>query len=168
MTFDDYLAARLPALLRYAGVLTCDPHLAEDLVQDVLVRAQPRWSRIDGLAQPEAYLKRMLLNEFLGWRRRRWARVVLLRGAALDAVAGAQPDGTGAYDEREALLRHIAVLPPKQRAVLVLRYYEGRSDAEIADLLGCGQAAVRSNSSRAVAALREAMRPQPSLHREAP
>jgi RNA polymerase sigma-70 factor (sigma-E family) len=159
VSFDAFVAARLHYLLRYAGVLTCDPHLAEDIVQEVFLRLQSRWHRVGGMEQPEAYVKRMILNEMLGWRRRRWARVVLLRGPVLEQAAGATPDGTRDVDDREVLLGLIAALPPRQRAVLVLRFYEGKSDTEIADLLGCSEAAVRSNSSRAVAALRAAIDP---------
>ena len=153
MIFEEFVAARLSALLRYATVLTCDPHLAEDVVQDVLLRLQPRWDRIDAMAQPEAYVKRAILNETLAWRRGRWAKVLLMRGETLPEEPAPEPD----RDDREILLRLIADLPPKQRVVLVLRFYEGLSDAEIADLLDCGQAAVRSNSSRAVASLRAAL-----------
>ena len=152
-TFEEFLDHRLGALLRYATVLTCDPHLAEDLVQDVLVRAQPRWNRIGGLDAPEAYVKRMVLNAFLSWRRRRASRHSPLTGEIVLAV----PDATGAVDERDAMLRRIAGLPPRQRAVIALRYYENRSDAEIAELLGCSEVTVRSHISRALAALRVGM-----------
>lgn len=77
MTFDEFVAFRLGALLRYATVVTCDAHLAEDITQDVLVRAQARWERISAVDAPERYVKRMVLNEFLSWRRRRPARVII-------------------------------------------------------------------------------------------
>jgi RNA polymerase sigma-70 factor (sigma-E family) len=160
VTFEDFLNERLTPLLRYATVLTCDPVQAQDLVQDVLLRAQQRWSRISGMDAPAAYVKRMVTNEFLSWRRR--TRSVLpLEAVALPPVA----DPTTAVDERAALLEGIARLPRKQRAAVVLRYYEGRTDAEIAAELGCGEGTVRSHICRAVATLREEIRTEQEQHR---
>ncbi|MBB5873103.1 RNA polymerase sigma-70 factor (sigma-E family) [Allocatelliglobosispora scoriae] len=153
MTYDEFLATRLAALLRYATVLTCDPHLAQDIVQNVLLRAQSRWRRITALDQPEAYVKRMVLNEFLSWRRRlanRW--VSLPPPEALPTT-----DPTGAVVERRTLVGLIATLPPRQRAVIVLRFYEDLTDPEIAVLLDCRISTVRSHSSRAIATLRAAL-----------
>jgi RNA polymerase sigma factor (sigma-70 family) len=132
VTFEQFVAARLATLLRYATVVSCDPHLAEDIVQEVLLRVQPRWGRIAPLEQPEAYVKRMVLNEFLSWRRRRAAREVPLSHAGLDTVAAAAVDPAGGIGVRDDLVRRIAALPPKQRAVIALRYYEGLADSEIA------------------------------------
>ena len=159
MSFDEFVTARLPALLRYATVVTCDPHLAEDIVQEVLLRAQQRWSRMAAVNQPEAYVKRMVLNEFLSWRRRRAAWEVPLSLGRLDQVSGPTPDPGTAVDERDELVRHIATLPPRQRAVLALRYFEGLDDAEIAALMKCRQITVRSHCSRALATLRAALTP---------
>ncbi|MFC7529887.1 SigE family RNA polymerase sigma factor [Actinoplanes sp. GCM10030250] len=155
MTFEEFLSARLASLLRYATVLACDPHLGEDIVQEVMARAQPRWSRIAGAEVPEAYVKRMIINELASWRRRRAASVVPLSLAALDAVAEPQADHSAAVDERDAMIRRLAGLPIRQRIVLALRFYEGRTDAEIADLLGCRVVTVRSHASRALATLRK-------------
>lgn len=154
MTFEEFLSARLAALLRYATVLACDPHLAEDILQEVLARAQTRWPRIAAADVPEAYVKRMIVNELASWRRRRAARVVPLSLAALDAVAEPQADPGAALSERDAMIRRLAGLPVRQRIVLALRFYEGCTDAEIADLLGCRPATVRSHAARALATLR--------------
>lgn len=154
MTFDEFLDLRLPALLRYATVITCDPHLAEDIVQEALVRAHGRWARIVAGGEPEPYLKRAVLNAFLSWRRGRAGRVVPLADADLEAMAVPVTDPSRHVVERDALLRQIAALPPRQRAVIALRYYEDQSDAEIAALLGCGEATVRSHRSHALLALR--------------
>jgi RNA polymerase sigma-70 factor (sigma-E family) len=156
VTFDEFVGARLGALLRYATAVTCDPHLAEDVVQDVLVRAQPRWGRIGGVEQPEAYLRRMVLNEFLSWRRRASRQAALVRRATFDAVSPTVEDPASLLVERDAVVSMIAALPPRQRAVVALRFYEGSSDAEIAQLLGCSEATVRSHASRALATLRGA------------
>lgn len=155
MTFDDYLQQRLPALLRYATVVTCDPHLAQDVVQEALARAQGRWRRIRELDQPEAYLKRMILNEFLSWRRR-WVR---RRTDPLPDDVATVADPATAVVQRQELLALVAALPPRQRAVIALRFYEDRTDPEIAALLGCSLGTVRSLSSRGVASLRSALCP---------
>jgi RNA polymerase sigma-70 factor (sigma-E family) len=159
VTFEEFLAARLGALLRYATVLACDPHLGEDIVQEVLARAQPRWGRIGAADVPEAYVKRMIVNELASWRRRRAARVVPMSLAALDALAAPWADPAVEIGERDAMIRRLAALPLRQRMVLALRYYEGLTDDEIADLLGCRPATVRSHAAHAMAALR---RPRPA------
>lgn len=153
-TFEEFLAERLESLLRYATALTCDPHLAQDVVQDVLIRAQSRWPRIASVEQPVAYVKRMIANEYLSWRRRRANRDVTLSNPVLADVAPVDADPTTRYDERDAMLGRIARLSRRQRAVIVLRYYENLTDAEIADILGCTEATVRSHVSHALAVLR--------------
>ena len=164
LTFDEFLDRRLPALLRYATVITCDPHLAEDIVQEALVRAHGRWARIVAGGEPEPYLKRIVLNAFLSWRRRLAARVVPLSDVDLEARSLPVADPARGVVERDALLRQIAALPPRQRAVIALRFYEDNSDAEIAALLGCSEATVRSHCSRALLALRAMNRPQEVTH----
>ncbi|MFC7479976.1 sigma-70 family RNA polymerase sigma factor [Luedemannella flava] len=146
----------MSALLRFAMVVACDAHLAEDVVQDVLVRAHGRWQRIVAMEHPEAYLKRMVVNECLR-SRRRTRRTVPLTHDSLDAASPHLPDHAGAYGVRDDLVRRIASLPPKQRAVVALRYYDGRTDAEIAEYLGCREGTVRAHASRALATLRTAM-----------
>jgi RNA polymerase sigma-70 factor (sigma-E family) len=162
MEFEEFLSARLAALLRYATVLACDPHLAEDIVQEVLARAQPRWARISAADVPEAYVKRMIINELASWRRRRVSRVVPMSLSGLDAIGVPQADPATAVDERDAMIRRIAALPVRQRIVVALRYYEGLSDPEIADQLGCRPATVRSHAARALATLRKTL-PAPAV-----
>lgn len=154
MTFQEFAAARLPAVLAFAAVLTGQRATAEDIAQEVLIRAYARWDTIGGLDRPELYVRKMILNEFLSWRRRSW-RLVPSGDAQVPADSAA--DHAEWYAERAALLAEIGKLPRRQRAVLVLRYYEDRSDAEIADLLGCRPATVRAYASRALAALRVEM-----------
>ena len=148
MSFEEYVAARLPAMLRYAVLLTGDRHLAEDLVQDVLIRAQGRWRRIVAGGPPDRYVQRMITNAYLSWRRRWTTRQVVL----VDPPERSAPQEDPA--EREALWARLAELPRQQRAVLVLRYYEGLSVGEIADVLGCSAGTVRGYASRALATLR--------------
>ena len=150
MTFDEFAATRLDAVLRFAVVLTNDRGLAEDVVQEVLIRAHRRWTQIEKMERPEAYVRRMVVNEFLSWRRK-WARYVPQADVEPDA---SQADLADDQAERSALLGEVAKLPRRQRAVLVLRYYEGMSDAQIAQVLGCAETTVRGYAFRALAALR--------------
>jgi RNA polymerase sigma-70 factor (sigma-E family) len=162
MTFDEFVASRLPALLAFATVLTGQPAAAEDLTQEVLIRASSRWDRIAGLDRPELYVRKMLLNEFRSWRRRSWRLIPVGDGAD---EPGTVADHAAGYAEYAALLAEIAKLPRRQRAVLALRYYEDRTDAEIAELLGCKASSVRSCAARAFATLRIELRresPEPS------
>ncbi|KAA2261020.1 sigma-70 family RNA polymerase sigma factor [Solihabitans fulvus] len=150
-------------MLRYATVLSCDPYLAQDIVQEVLLRAQQRWPRISSANVPAAYVHRMITNEYLSWRRRRAVREVALTHQALDVVTAPFADPTAGYDERDAMLAAIARLPRKQRAAVVLRYYEGYDNAAIAAAFGCGEGTVRSHISRALATLRAANIRQPTV-----
>jgi RNA polymerase sigma-70 factor (sigma-E family) len=152
--FEAFVADRLDRLLRYATALTCDPHLAQDIVQDVLVRAQRRWPRIESLHAPEAYVRKMVTNEYLSWRRGRAARQVASTHRTLDALGTPVADPATDYAERDAMRSKIAQLPRKQRAAILLRFYEDCTDPEIAEVLGCTAGTVRSHVSRALATLR--------------
>jgi RNA polymerase sigma-70 factor (sigma-E family) len=155
MGFEEFAAARLPALLRYAVLLTGDRELARDLVQEVLTKALARWRRIGDLDEPYTYVRTMMTNEYLSMLRRRKLRTVPLTYEALDGPkAPTAADATERRDEREDLWGRLGTLPRRQRAVLVLRYYEGLSDNEIAETLGCRPATVRAHAARALAALR--------------
>lgn len=156
MTFEEFTTGRLPALLRYAAVLTGERSLAEDVVQEVLLRAHQRWQHIGGLDAPEYYVRRMITNEYLSWRRR-WARVV--PHAEVEQHRADGLDHAGRHAERDAIVAELAKLPRRQRAVLVLRYYAGLSDAEIAGELGCSAGTVRGYASRALATLRVELGP---------
>jgi RNA polymerase sigma-70 factor (sigma-E family) len=159
MTFEEFAAERLPGVLRFAAVLTGDRTVAEDLAQEVLIRAQSRWRKIGSLDRPDYYVRKMILNEFLSWRRQSWRLVPSGRSSDVDRRSA--PDHAVGYVERDALVAELGKLPPRQRAVLALRYYEGLSDTEIADALGCTPGTVRGYASRALAALRVEMAGQP-------
>jgi RNA polymerase sigma-70 factor (sigma-E family) len=150
MRFEEFAAARLPALLRYAMLLSGDREQARDVVQEVLARALVKWGRIGGLDEPYAYVRRMVTNEFLSWRRRRRVHTVPLDDAVL---AGREPVVTERED-RDDLRTLLGRLPRQQRAVLVLRYYEDLTDDGIATVLGCRVGTVRGYASRGLAALR--------------
>ncbi len=158
MRFEEFAAAKLPAVLRFAGVLTADRALAEDVVQEVLIRASKNWDRIGQFERPELYVRKMVVNEYLSWRRRSWR--LLPGGSATEIDNRVTPDHADRLAERDALLAELGKLPRRQRAVLVLRYYEGLSDPEIADVLGCSPGTVRGYASRALAALRVDLGPK--------
>lgn len=154
-TFEEYVTGRGPALLRLAYLLCADRHLAEDLTQDVLLRVHGHWRRVAALDHPDAYVKRMLLNEYLSWRRRRSSGELPV---APDPDAPAAPvDGDlgERVAAREAAWHLLATLPRRQRAVLVLRFYEDLTDAQIAAALGCTAGTVRSQAARGLATLRD-------------
>jgi RNA polymerase sigma-70 factor (sigma-E family) len=155
MTFEEFAATRLPAVLHFAGVLTGDRALAEDVVQEVLIRVHRQWERIGGLDHPEQYVRRMVLNEYLSWRRRSWR--LIPQGDTREVDGRQTQDYATAHAERDALLAELAKLPRRQRAVLVLRYYQGLTETEIAELLDCKPGTVRGYMSRALAALRVEM-----------
>jgi RNA polymerase sigma-70 factor (sigma-E family) len=146
-TFDEWVGARTPSLVRTAFLLTGDWQRAEDLLQTSLMRCYGRWDRID---DHEAYVRRTLYVTYAGWRRRRWTGEV---PGELPERAG-EGDGAAAADSRTDLLRVLATLPPRQRAVVVLRYYEDLSEAETAALLGVSAGTVKSTAAKALARLR--------------
>jgi RNA polymerase sigma-70 factor (sigma-E family) len=163
--FEEFVAARGEALLRFALMLCADGDLAQDLVQSVLAKAYPRWARIVAMQRPEAYLKAVLINEHLRWWRRRSSREL---PTAAPLVAEHSPvtgsDHAGYHASRDAAWELLCSLPRRQRAVLVLRYYEDLPDAEIATILGCAESTVRSQAARALAVLRALV---PTMDREA-
>jgi RNA polymerase sigma-70 factor (sigma-E family) len=152
MTFEEFAVSQLPAVLRFAAVLTGDRVSAEDIVQEILIKAHPHWNEISGLDRPELYVRKMAVNEFVSSRRRLRRLVPAGRGSDMDDRV--TPDHATCYAERDALLTELAKLPHQQRAVLVLRYYDGYSDSAIAETLGCTRGTVRSHASRALATLR--------------
>jgi RNA polymerase sigma-70 factor (sigma-E family) len=152
--FDEFVRTRHGALLRFAYLLTGDTHSAADLVQEALERTGLRWRRVRRQDSPEAYVRQAILNGHLNHRRRRRREQLVA-----DAPETSRYD-SGRYDAEprdEALWTLLGSLPPQQRAVLVLRFYEDLTEAEIARVLGCAIGTVKSNSSRALAKLRAAM-----------
>lgn len=153
MTYEEFADSRLTALLRYAVMLTGDPHQAQDLVQETMVRVQLNWRRVSGADSPERYVRRMLTNQFIDWRRGSWMCRVLLRADPDEAVV-VPVDHAQSTADRDQVWSWLARLPRRQRATLVLRYYEDLPDAEIAEILGCAVGTVRASISRALATLR--------------
>jgi RNA polymerase sigma-70 factor (sigma-E family) len=150
-TFEEYVHARGPALARLASLLTGDDHRADDLVQEVLAKVYVRWRRIAETDRPDLYVRRMLVNAHASWWRRLSNRELAVAVIHDRATGSDLADQAAARDEMWQL---VATLPPRQRAVLVLRYYEDLDDASIADILDCSPVTVRTTAMRALAALR--------------
>lgn len=144
--FDEFVAARYQALVRTARMLVANPADAEDLVQEALARCVPKWSSISG--NPEPYVRTVMVRANISrWRRQKLAEVptefVPERGYPAPDLAGA-----------DELLRALAQLAPRQRAAVVLRHVEDRSERETADLMGCSVGSVKSTTSAGLARLR--------------
>jgi RNA polymerase sigma-70 factor (sigma-E family) len=163
VTFENWLRAELPGLLRFSDSLCGGRQLAEEVVQDVALKAHRRWAQIGPLPHRDAYVRRMIVNEYLSWRRK-WSRLVPQADVANHLAP--TTDSSAAHAERAELVSELTRLPRRQRAVLVLRYVEDLSDGEIADLLGCAEATVRSHASRALATLRITLQPAPETNEE--
>jgi RNA polymerase sigma-70 factor (sigma-E family) len=163
--YEQFVRERQRALFRFAVVLCGDPVLAEEILQDVLGHAYERWHLVAAAEDANAYVRRMLVNEYLGWRRRR-RRLVPVGRFAEDALPNT-PDHADAHVDRVDLQDRLTALPPKQRAALVLRYYAGLSFADVAAHLGCRESSARSYVTRALATLRiQLSAPQPVLDKE--
>lgn len=143
--FQDFVVARSDRLLRTAYLLTGDWGLAEDLLQESLTKAWFAWPRVD---EPEPYVRRVLVTTYTSWWRRRWRAEV--PSASLPDFP-VRDDDAG---ERAELWRAVRALPARQRAVIVLRFYEDLPVAEVAALLGCGTGTVKSQTAKALAKLR--------------
>jgi RNA polymerase sigma-70 factor (sigma-E family) len=145
--FEEFVVARRPALLRTAYLLTGNHPDAEDLVQKTLVSCVPKWKKIAD--RPEPYVRQVLARESVSrWRRRRWRELHV--AAVPERVAGA-PD----LDDRLALRQALMSLPPRQRAVIVLRYYEDLTEQQTATQLGIAVGTVKSQARDGLARLRQ-------------
>ncbi|GAA3717345.1 SigE family RNA polymerase sigma factor [Nonomuraea antimicrobica] len=143
--FQDFVVARSDRLLRFAYLLTHDWATAEDLLQESLAKAWFAWPGID---EPEAYVRRVLITTYTSWWRRRWRRELPSDGLP------DQPVHDQVADERAALWQAVGRLPARQRAVIVLRFYEDLPVAEVAQLIGCNPGTVKSQTAKALAKLR--------------
>ena len=154
--FASYVAARRPALLRWARAVAGDPHSAEDLLQDSLVRVLPRWDGIREGAAADAYVRRTITRQYVSWQRQPWRRDEVASAAVPETGRTAHPATRQevAPETAGSLWDLVLALPPQQRAAVALRYYEQLSVAETAAVLGCSTGTVKSNTSRGLAALR--------------
>jgi RNA polymerase sigma-70 factor (sigma-E family) len=150
--FARFVREQTPTLLRSAYLLTGSTATAEDLVQDTLLRLLPKWDRVVAADAPMAYVRRSLLNGFLNQRRRSWSSELVIDELP-DRVDGR--DAGVDVTNRDLVWRLLATLPDRQRAALVMRFFEDLADQEIAASLGCRLGTVRSLVSRGLAALRD-------------
>ena len=152
--FDAWVAGRGPVLMRLALALTGNRADAEDLVQEALSRALPKWGSISRLKDPDAYTKRMIVNIHISvWRRTRRRETPMADLPFEGSTPG--PDAGVGTDERRRLWLACQALPVLQRSAVVLRYYEQLEYAEIAEVMGVRESTVRSRVSRALAVLRQ-------------
>lgn len=149
--FRAFVEARSPALLRSGWLLTGDWPSAEDLVQTALAAAWPRWSSLD--QSPELYIKKIMVNTFLRWRKRRWNGEIATASLPERSAYG---DVFAQVDSRAALTAALDRLPPRQRAVVVLRYFADLTEVQTAQAMGCSVGAVKAHASKALARLRDA------------
>ncbi|MFF4616391.1 SigE family RNA polymerase sigma factor [Nonomuraea jabiensis] len=146
--FREFVLARQQALMRTAYLLVGDAHLAEDLLQSVLTKIVKHWPKLAREGNPEAYTRKALVNQYLAWRRRPRPEV----------LSAAPPEQAASYDnatlDRILLRQALAKLTRKQRAVIVLRYWEDLTEAQTAEALGCSIGNVKSQTHHALARLR--------------
>jgi RNA polymerase sigma-70 factor (sigma-E family) len=162
LTFDEFFDSRGDSLLRYATAITADPHTAKDVVQSVLERAFIRWDRISAMEHPDAYVRRMIVNEFISWRRR------ISRIRLTNQMPDLPPlvDHADQHADRDALIAQLRKLPNRQRAAVALRYWDDLTDAQIAAELGCSEGTVRSCIWHALRKLRAALPAASTTDRE--
>ncbi|HET6866928.1 MAG TPA: SigE family RNA polymerase sigma factor [Solirubrobacteraceae bacterium] len=156
--FDRFVADSSDTLLRTAYLIVWDLGEAEDLVQETLFEVARRWPRIRRMEHPIAYARRILVNRALSGSARRTRRRQELI-ALMPSEHEAAPDGTAEIGASDELIDALAALPPRQRAVLVLRYFLDLPEAEVAAALKCSLGTVKSTASRGLARLERAMRP---------
>ena len=159
--FERFVDAHADQLLRTGFLVTGDPVEAEDLVQECLLRVARHWPRARSMDQPAAYARRILVNLALDDARRR-TRCAAELGWAEDSPVEARANGASAVDSglsdtRMELIAGLRMLPARQRAILILRYYEDLSEAQVAHLLSCSVGTVKSTASRGLSRLREAL-----------
>jgi len=154
--FRDFMHGRWPAMVRLAYALTGDLGHAEDVAQAAFARAYASWPKVRRTGNPEAYVRRIVVNENRNrFRKQRVAERLTDTPREPGSGAGPGADATSQYDERSALMAALRLLGPRQRAVVVLRYWLGLTEAEAAAELNCSVGTVKSQASRALATLRQ-------------
>ncbi len=153
--FREFVRTRAAPLHRAAFLLCGDWHLADDLVQEALAKTFRHWRRVQLADSPDAYVRRILVNEVNRHFRRNRRTVPLadVHGGGHDPADPSQPDASSGLARRELLLSALLALPERQRATVVLRYLEGMTEADTAATLGCSEGTVKSQAFRALNAL---------------
>ncbi|AIR98120.1 SigE family RNA polymerase sigma factor [Streptomyces glaucescens] len=153
--FQAFVIGRWPRLMRTAFLLTGEQHAAEDLVQSTLERVYVAWRKVGSADEPEAYVRRVMINTHARKHRRRLREFLAPKDDS--GLAHDQPD-TGdriaQADDRNALLKALAGLPVRQREAVVLRYWEDLTETQTAEAMGCSVGAVKSNAAKGIAKLR--------------
>jgi RNA polymerase sigma-70 factor (sigma-E family) len=147
---DEFVRENGPALARTAFLLTGDHQLGEDLVQTALAKVVVRWDRVTASGHPGAYVRQTMVRTAIGWRRRRWHAETPVAAVPEASV----PEDHAAVDRRDRLRRALLTLPPRQRAAVILRFYEDRCESDVATLMGCSVGTVKSQTARGLARLR--------------
>ena len=148
--FTEFVTTHSRALLRTGWLLSGNEATAQDLVQTALMKSWSRWDRVEA-AGAEAYVRRVMISTFLTWRRRRWHAEV--PGEILPDLAGDR-DVFGDSDLRDVVMTALGTLAGRQRAVVVLRYYNDLTEVETAKALGCSVGTVKSQTAKAFTHLR--------------
>jgi RNA polymerase sigma-70 factor (sigma-E family) len=153
--FQAFVIGRWPRLMRTAFLLTGEQHAAEDLVQSTLEQVYVAWRKVGSADDPEAYVRRVMINAHARKHRRRLREFLAPKDDS--GLAHEQPD-TGdrisQADDRNALLKALAQLPARQREAVVLRYWEDLTETQVAEAMGCSVGAVKSNAAKGIAKLR--------------
>ena len=149
--FTAYVQARQGSLIRFACFVSGDPDLSKDLVQTALLKAYLHWDRISHLDAPDAYIRKIIVNEHMSWWRPAWRRREVISSPL---VAFSNPTALENHPHDAELWAQIVALSPMQRAIVVLRFYEDLTETQTADCLGCSIGTVKTHSSRAMERLR--------------
>ncbi len=165
--FRQFVTLGWSSLVSTAYLITTDLGIAEDCVQDALVRVHRHWGRVRRDGNPAAYTRKAVVNAALSWRRRRRIGEVPFTPAQDAELAAAEPVDQHLDDVDSRLLAALRSLPPRMRAAVALRYLEDRSEAETARLLGCSVGTVKSSASRGLTHLRTALEAVPSSQKGA-
>lgn len=153
LDFPSYVAERRPALLRAACAIAGDPHSAEDLLQSALINVGARWHAIRDPRAADAYVRRAMVNQHASWHRQSWRKRERVTADLPEPQARWSGCTTRPSHEQE-LWPLVEALPPRQRSAVVLRYYEGLTEAETSRVLRCSLGTVKSNTSRGLSTLR--------------
>ncbi|KRA32415.1 MULTISPECIES: SigE family RNA polymerase sigma factor [unclassified Nocardioides] len=159
--FAEFVAARSSALQRAAYLMVGDVGLAQDLVQEALTKTYVAWPRLRDPANAEAYTRKAITTTAITWFRKRSWNGERATGAVPDRATGGHAD---ALDVRHSLMQALAQLPPRQRAVIVLRFYEDLTERQTAEVLGCAVGTVKSQTSAGLTKLRDLMGDELDIH----
>lgn len=153
--FTAFVRAHTPALSRTAYLLAGDPNAAEDLLQSAFAATYVHWGRLRHLDEAALYVRRQLTSTMTSWRRRRSSTEVLMAEPVSEGAADRADEGAGEREQRDELVRALRQLSARQRAVIVLRFYDDLTEAQVADVLGCSVGSVKTHAHRGFERLRE-------------